>query len=241
MRRFQIFFSVSLLSMTAGVIACDKGDDEGATTDDVGDGDGDTTTDTGDGDGATATTTTGDSGGCFDQPPECAQLIECLGVILPSQDLADYDVDGSCWCGTEAEALECYDVCVSQLDAAITQNPTVGECHGRYCPIEELDAAQPYGPPPCTAPAVLMDSLPVAGSYCAPPCGGVAQACPEHTQTIAAGQCTWGGEPNLCALSCYVDPFVFASGTQCQCGAVCQPYGGADGDGNLRGICTFAD
>jgi hypothetical protein len=80
----------------------------------------------------------------------------------------------------------------------------------------------------------------VAGSYCAPACGGVAMACPEHSQTIAQGTCMWSGNPdNLCALRCFVDPYIYESGTQCQCGAICRPYGGADADGNARGICTY--
>lgn len=242
MRRFQIYLSLSLLALAPGVVACDDTNDdtgdEASTGDgDTGDGDGDTT-----GDGDTVDETgDGDTNGCFEQPPECQQLIECLDVILPGQDLAKFQADGSCWCGSsQAEAQECYDFCLDQLDAAIMQNPTVGECHGRYCPVEELVTDEPYGPPPCAEGLTELGSLPVAGSYCAPACGGVAQACVEHSQTIAQGTCMFNGNPDdLCALRCYVDPYVFASGTQCQCGAVCRPYGGNDADGNARGICTY--
>lgn len=239
MRRFQIFSTLSLLVLSATVFACDGGDDDG-DGDTVGDGDGDST---GDGDGDTTAETTngdGDTNGCFEQPAECAQLIECLGVILPSQDLSAFEPDGSCWCGTEAEAVECYNTCVQQLEVAVDQNPTEGACHGRTCPIEELDSEQPYGPPPCSGDSMELQGLPIAGSYCAPPCGGFAKDCPEHSQTIAEGTCYWnGGDNGYCALWCYVDPFIYASGTQCQCGATCQPYGPNDGSGNQRGICSF--
>lgn len=180
-----------------------------------------------------------DSSNCFEQPAECGQLIECLAVLLPGQDLGDFEPGGSCWCGTEEEAAACYQTCVDQLESAVADNPTLVECHGRYCPIEELEPNEPYGPPPCANGLTLLDDLPVPGSYCAPACEGLAEACIEHSQTIAQGTCMWSGNPNLCAMRCYVDPYIFASGTQCQCGATCQPYGGVDGDGNARGICTF--
>jgi hypothetical protein len=79
----------------------------------------------------------------------------------------------------------------------------------------------------------------VPGGFCSPPCTGVANSCPEHTQTAAAGTCglNLGGEDH-CFSRCWVDPNVIG-GTQCQCGATCQPSGGPDGEGNLRGICTF--
>jgi hypothetical protein len=243
MRRFQIYLSLSLLASAAGVVACDDTDGEG--TDDVADADADADGD-GDGDDATddATTdadTTDTGNGCFTQPEECQRMIECLDVILPGQPLEDFAVDGSCWCdSTQENAMGCYTFCLDQLDAAVTQNPTVGECHGRYCPVEELNTEEPYGPGPCNANETDLSGLPLAGHYCAPDCGGVSQTCPEHTQTIAQGTCMWTGNPsNLCALRCYVDPYVFPSGTQCQCGATCKPYGGADGDGNARGVCTY--
>ncbi len=240
MRRLQSFLTLSVLVLTPALVACDGGDDDSGdelTTDEAsdtqtGDGDGDTM-DTGDGDG--------DTGSCYPQPPECAQMMECFAEILPDVDVSKYGADGSCWCGTEDEALECYNTCKEQLDLAIEQNPTVGVCHGRYCPLEDLDPNEPYGPADngCPEGSMALD-LPVAGTYCAPECTGLAEFCPEHSQTIADGTCFWGGaDVNYCALYCYVDPYVFASGTQCQCGATCQPYGGADADGNLRGVCTF--
>ena len=77
--------------------------------------------------------------GCWEQPPECQRLIECLDVTLPGQDLTMFEADGSCWCGsTSDEANDCYQICLDQLDAAVSQNPTVPECHGRFCPLEDL-------------------------------------------------------------------------------------------------------
>ena len=43
---------------------------------------------------------------------------------------------------------------------------------------------------------------------------------------------------NYCASRCYVDP-EFHGGHQCACGATCQPHGSQDGEGQLRGLCTF--
>jgi hypothetical protein len=249
------------LTALVGGIACTSDDAgeadgvvEGGSTTDVS-GTGETSTSESTSESSTSETSTSETdssdlgtdegesetgGSCYEQPAECAQLIECLGVLLPDQDLSQYEPGGACWCGSEAEALECYDTCVTQLELAIEQNPTIGECHGRYCPLEELDAAQPYGPPPCSGDAMELQGLPVDGSYCAPPCGGFAKDCPEHSQTIAEGTCYWnGGDNGFCALWCYVDPYIYASGTQCQCGATCQPYGPNDGDGNQRGICSF--
>jgi hypothetical protein len=238
MRRFQILSTLAL-TLCAGVVACDGGDDGG--NDGVAEADTSSTDPTGsEAEAETTANTDNTDGGCFEQPAECAQLIECFGKILPNQDMSQFEAGGTCWCGTEQEALDCYNICVSQLEVAVEQNQTVGECHGRDCPLEELDAAQPYGPPPCSGDAMELQGLPVDGSYCAPPCGGFAKDCPEHSQTIAEGTCYWnGGDNGFCALWCYVDPYIYASGTQCQCGATCQPYGGADGSGNQRGICTF--
>jgi hypothetical protein len=188
-----------------------------------------------------------DTSGCFPQSAECAQMIECLDVLVPDADLDDFNPEGACWCGSEAEASACHELCVEQLALAVEQHPTLGACHGRACPLDELDTTVPYRPWPCTGqhelefPSDPADA-PVPGSYCAPICGTgfAAGDCPDHPQTVAEGTCFWiAGDVELCALRCFVDPFLYASGSQCQCGATCQPYGGNDGDGNARGICTF--
>jgi hypothetical protein len=195
----------------------------------------------------------GDNEQCWDVPAKCLQWVECTGALNPEaqQTLeAKYGESGSCWCGTtEAQAQECYHTCAEQLAHVIEQNPTEPLCHGRACPLEQLDPKQPYGPVidgACpnygNSPQLPMKNpLGLPGSVCAPKCGGIAKLCPEHTQTTADGTCyilVEGAE--YCVSRCWVDPFYFgATGTQCQCGARCQPYGGPDGEGNMRGICTF--
>ena len=68
---------------------------------------------------------------------------------------------------------------------------------------------------------------------------GLGNFCPNHDQTTAVGTCYIVlGDTNYCISRCYVDSEVIG-GTQCQCGATCQPYGGPDGEGNMRGLCTF--
>jgi hypothetical protein len=190
---------------------------------------------------------------CWDAPKQCLQLLECASAIFPDELQAleaEYGEEGSCWCGsTEAEAQDCFASCVDRLDQAIEQNPTEPLCHGQYCPIEELDLTQPYGPVTdgnCpnygnSPQLALTNPFGLSGSVCAPKCGGIAKLCPEHTQTTADGTCFLSiGDTDYCVSRCWVDPLQFgASGTQCQCGARCQPYGGPDGEGNLRGICTF--
>jgi hypothetical protein len=88
-------------------------------------------------------------------------------------------------------------------------------------------------------PVVNPFGLP--GSVCAPACSGIAQSCPNHSQTAAPGTCYLAvGGTNYCVSRCYVDSAViFPGSAQCQCGATCQPHGPSDGEGNLRGICTF--
>lgn len=195
----------------------------------------------------------GDDGQCWDAPEKCLQLLECASVISPDQLEAleaQYGEDGSCWCGTtEAEALACYETCVDQLANAIEQNPTEPRCHGQYCPIEELDPDQPYGPvTDGTCPnygnspqLALQQPFGLPGSVCSPKCGGIAKFCPDHPQTTADGTCyVVVEETEYCVTRCWVDPLQFGpTGTQCQCGARCQPFGGPDGEGNQRGICTF--
>ena len=243
MRKFPLISCTLFgLALSFGVVACDSGDDGN------GSGDGtETNNPTGDGDGDATTTTTGDGdgdptgNGCYPAPEECTRLVECLGVIVPAAQ-ADADAqlgeNGSCWCGTEEEALACYDICKTQLDSAVAQNPTVGECHGRYCPLEELDPDQPYGPVvngACPEGSVPQSLAGLDGTYCAPPCTGIADLCPGHSQSNGDGTCLNNGN---CALLCYVEPYN-QLGTQCQCGATCQPLGQSDGNGNPLGICTF--
>ena len=194
----------------------------------------------------------GDGDGCRDVPEECKRFVECAAVVMPSQAefIADtYAEQGSCWCGTTFdEAQVCAEACRTQLAAAIEEEPTVRECHGRWCPIDELDEALGYGPSDngvCPdyegVPQVLMDLSDFPGSYCAPPCVGSSATCPDHAQTSAQGICVlFGGPQDLCGLRCFIDPFV-VEGSQCQCGAICRPSGPPDGEGNLRGICTFDD
>lgn len=192
-------------------------------------------------------------GRCWDAPEKCLQWIECAGVLQPDQQSAlqaEYGEMGSCWCGTtEAQAQECYKTCVSQLGEAVEQHPTEPLCHGRYCTLDQLDPEQAYGPVvdgACpnygNSPQLpLQNPFGLPGSVCAPKCGGIAKLCPEHTQTTAAGTCYIQFEgTDYCLPRCWVNPYHFgATGTQCQCGARCQPFGGTDAEGNLRGICTF--
>ena len=244
MRKFPLISITFLgLALSFGLVACDGGDDEGseAADDTTGDGDGDETPGDGDGDG---------DGECFEAPPECLRFVSCIGAIVPEQQAgveAEYGAEGSCWCGTEDEAVECYQTCVAQLDLAIENNPTVSACHENSCALEDLDPTQPYGPitnNSCSdwngnPQMPFQNPFGLEGGFCAPACSGLAMACPEHSQTSADGTCyIIVGEDSYCASRCYVDPTIIG-GTQCQCGATCQPHGGADGEGNLRGICTF--
>ena len=247
MRSFTLISSTILgLALVLSASACDGGD-EGETmaaTEDTGDGD----PSTGDGDPIE---------GCFDQPPECAQFVSCIGGLVPDQLAnveAQYGPEGSCWCGaTNDEAQDCFETCVTELVKALDgAGQTVRECHENWCTLEELDTDQPYGPvnggacAPYKGPQgddiaqyPLMGPLGVSGSVCAPLCSGIANACPEHTQTSAQGTCYLNGPMGeLCVSRCYVDPETIG-GTQCQCGAICRPDGSMDGEGNARGICTF--
>lgn len=194
-----------------------------------------------------------DTPGCaYPVPEECLRFVDCVGAITPAQRAqveAEYGENGSCWCGTQAEAQACFATCVSQLDAAIENYPTVAECHPSSCSLDELDPSQPYGPVvngACPAwngsPQLpLVEPFGLPGSVCAPPCSGIAQSCPDHTQTAADGTCyVVVNDTNYCVSRCYVDSVqLLPNSTQCQCGAICQPHGGPDAEGNLRGICTF--
>jgi hypothetical protein len=251
------FLGLFGMALSLTMAACPAGDDadtmlDGETTNgdgdgDTGDGDGDG--DTGDGDGDPT------GGECFNQPPECARFVSCIGGVAPSQletVEAMFGEGGSCWCGTEDAAQDCYDVCVEQVDNALASYPTVKECHESYCNLEDLDPTQPFGPiangactPYTSEQGEPIDQVPfmnpvgVPGGFCAPKCSGLANYCPESSQTSAQGTCyLQQGADLYCISRCYVDSEV-VGGTQCQCGATCQPSGGADGEGNLRGICTF--
>lgn len=239
----------------------DETSDTDATTDetdsDATDSDTDATdTDATDTD-ATDTDATDTSGECVEQPPECAKFVECISALVPSQQPIveeQYGVDGSCWCGTVDEINECFTTCLEQVNTALgTMNGQLEPaCHPSSCDLEELDPTQPYGPIVDGACGTYegpqgdqIEQTPfdapfgVPGGFCAPTCSGLANFCPGHTQTTAEGTCYIGGDPdNFCALRCYVDPLV-VGGTQCPCGARCQPQGGADGGGNLLGLCTF--
>lgn len=67
---------------------------------------------------------------CGPQPQECADLIECLAVVLPDIDVSAFEPNGSCWCGTTQDAIDCYEHCLSQLEIVENQYPNVEECGG---------------------------------------------------------------------------------------------------------------
>jgi hypothetical protein len=246
MRKYPLI-SITLLGLTLsfGLAACDGGGGEGAdsadsTTNDPGDGD----PTTGDGD------TTDPTDGCIEAPEICLRMVNCIGAILPSQseDIeAQYGEDGSCWCNGVDAANECFTFCTNQVDTAIKNYPTESACHASVCSLDELDPDQPYGPiqgASCPEwngltqiPASNLFGTP--GSFCSPECPGIAKNCPQHPQTAAAGSCYFSsGGKDHCVLRCWVDPTIIG-GTQCHCGARCQPHGPPDGEGNQRGICTF--
>lgn len=245
MRKLSLLTSAFLV-LSFGLAACTDdgaGDDEATDTMDTNADD----TTTGDGD---TSDTTDDGEMCVDAPPECLRFVRCLNAISEGAGDAiegQYGADGSCWCGTTAEINSCYDECVTELAKAVESYPTVNQCHENYCTLDELDPSEPYGPIEGGAcpdwsgnpQEPIMNPLGVPGGFCSPPCGGVANSCPEHSQTSADGTCFLIlGDTNYCISRCYVDPTVLG-GTQCQCGATCQPQGAPDGEGNMRGICTF--
>jgi hypothetical protein len=242
------------LALSLTVAACDGGSDDAAdaSTGETSNGDGDG--DPGDGDGDPGDGD-GDTGGCFNQPPECEQFVRCIGALVPSQfDAVEamYGDGGSCWCGTEQAAQGCYATCVSEIQKALISSPTESQCHSSVCGIEDLDLEQPYGPimngscsPYISAQGDEIPQMPfmspfgVPGGFCAPKCSGLANYCPESSQTSAQGTCyIASGMDSYCISRCWVDSTI-VGGTQCQCGATCQPQGGPDGENNLRGICTF--
>lgn len=204
-----------------------------------------------DGDGETGTDT--DEPACmqnWDPPGVCLQFVECIGALAPDQQAAAdamYGAEGTCWCGTQEEANQCYNFCIAQIEDALMEFPTESACHEVSCDLSELDPDEPYGPVVNgTCPnwdgepqQPFVEPLGLPGSVCAPACSGVAKYCPEHSQTSANGTCyIQSGDVAYCVSRCYVDSTVI-SGAQCQCGATCQPHGAPDGDGNMRGVCTF--
>jgi len=217
----------------------------------------------GDGSGAEHADEGSDAGGDGDPtctanhevPEDCLRFVECIGAIVPDQRAsteAKYGANGSCWCGSNEEAIACFKTCIDEVDKAREAHPTVQACHKSSCTLDELDQTQPYGPiqaGSCPAwnpgggvsypQAPVTDPFGVVGSYCAPPCSGVTNACPQHPQTSASGTCSLlvGGSEH-CSLRCYVDSTIIG-GTQCHCGATCKPHGGPDGEGNQRGTCLF--
>jgi len=116
-------------------------------------------------------------------------------------------------------------------------------------PIEDLNPDEPFGPitngscPQYNGKdqLVAQNLFGTPGGFCSPECSGIAETCPDHTQTVAKGTCFFNANNKKhCVAWCYVDSAqLFPSGTQCQCGATCQPYGPTDGEGNARGLCTF--
>ena len=204
-------------------------------------------------DGETSNGTDTDEPACtpnYDAPPDCLLFVECIAALAPDQEAAIeemYGAEGTCWCGTDEEAQDCYATCVAELENARSTFPTESACHESSCSLGELDPNQPYGPVmngACPnydgAPQQpLVEPLGLPGNVCAPACTGAAMYCPEHSQTSASGTCyISSGNVNLCVARCYVDSTV-VGGTQCQCGATCQPHGAPDGEGNMRGVCTF--
>jgi hypothetical protein len=214
-----------------------------------GDPDGNEHADETDGD-TNGTSDTNDTSCEHEAPEICLRMVECVGALLPNQRAAaeeTYGANGSCWCDTEQTANECSQYCATQVEAALTSYPTEPACQANSCSLAELDPSHPYGP-------VVNDSCPswmgidqraihnlfdLPGSVCAPECSGVAQSCPQHPQTAAAGTCYFSLDGvNYCVLRCWVDSTLIG-GAQCQCGARCQPHGPVDGEGNQRGVCTF--
>lgn len=227
------------------LFACASPSDAGQGADDVDntdDGAVDTGTETDT--GTEADTDTG-ADPCFETPPECERFLECFRAVAPEQPEPELD----CLCGTEAEAAACKQACIDGLEQAIEARPTEPACHESSCGLGELDPDAPYGPVidgacPLYGPSgswqiPVIQPLGLPGHFCAPIHGGIANYCPDPPQTTAEGiGYLWVAPHSLCVSRCWVDPTLYG-GNQCQCGARCQPHGNPDGEGNLRGICTF--
>jgi hypothetical protein len=80
---------------------------------------------------------TADTDECFPVPPECEDMLTCLGAVLPDADTSEYEPGGACWCGTSQEAQDCADECVSQLAAAAEAYPDVEACVGDIDPCPD--------------------------------------------------------------------------------------------------------
>lgn len=125
-------FFVTFVLLAAGGAACTPESDvinltgiSGLDTSDS------ATQDTGSNDTETDEGSTGDPDpNCGPQPQQCADLIECLAVVLPDVDVSNIEPGGSCWCGTTQDALECRDLCVDQLEIVEGQYPNVEACGG---------------------------------------------------------------------------------------------------------------
>jgi hypothetical protein len=232
---------------SSGTSAGDGDGDGDGSGDGDGDGDGDGTGD-GDGDGDGDGTGDGDGDGDGDGffgGSACPRMLECFAEVLPGQYDAAYEQygpDSDCWADYDA-AIVCHEFCEIQADNAAYANPGIGECHGHYCPLEELTPDLPYSPisDGCDGDEIELSPQGFQGSFCSPPCGGLAEVCPGHQDTIATGSCLFGDDnQGYCALLCTyeVDPLW---GIQCPCGAVCESLGQEDGNGNTMGICTYVD
>lgn len=74
---------------------------------------------------------TSDTGGSCTTPAwQCVDLLACLAVVLPDTDVTDFAEGGACWCNTLEEAIDCRDLCISQLAIVEQQYPNVEECGG---------------------------------------------------------------------------------------------------------------
>ena len=198
---------------------------------------------------------TGSAVECVPVPEICQRFLRCVDALVPEQSgpIGELLGEGSeCWCdGDPASAAACAQTCTEELDKALEVEPTEVACHASSCAIDEHDDTQPYGPilaGECNLylsgadwleQDPLYEPLGLAGSFCSPSCDGIALVCPDNAQTTAEGSCFIADpEGNQCVSRCFVDSTLHG-GNQCPCGATCQPYGTPDGDGHVRGICTY--
>lgn len=91
-------------------------------------------TDTGEADTTGADTTGADTTGepqCLPVPEECWVFIDCIAAIVPSQSEViedQYGEGGACWCGTEEEALVCFETCITEVEKANEMFPDEPAC-----------------------------------------------------------------------------------------------------------------
>jgi hypothetical protein len=71
---------------------------------------------------------------CYPPAEVCEELLACLAVVLPDVDVSDFEADGECWCNGPEQASECEQTCISQLEAAEENYPTIEECAGPIDP-----------------------------------------------------------------------------------------------------------